>query len=173
MEQQSGPCGWNVLGSTPRPGQLKKWTYQALAHGAEAIVYFRWRACLFGTEEYWYGILDHDGVPRRRYEEIKAIGKTFQKLSAYNAESKVSAEILMIRSFEQQWSHAFQEHNWNFNYRGYLKNLYYGLYANNYNLDISSEATDFSGYKVVMAPAFKMCIRDSSRHSVLRKPAQH
>ena len=156
MEQQSGPCGWNVLGSTPRPGQLKKWTYQALAHGAEAIVYFRWRACLFGTEEYWYGILDHDGVPRRRYEEIKAIGKTFQKLSAYNAESKVSAEILMIRSFEQQWSHAFQEHNWNFNYRGYLKNLYYGLYANNYNLDISSEATDFSGYKVVMAPAFNL-----------------
>ena len=92
-----------------------------MAHGAEAIIYFRWRACRFGTEEYWYGILDHDGVPRRRYEEIKAIGNSFQDLSAYNAGSKVSTDILMIRSFEQQWTHKFQEHNWNFNYRNYLR----------------------------------------------------
>ncbi len=156
MEEQSGPCGWNVLGSTPRPGQIKKWSYQAMAHGAEAIVYFRWRACLFGTEEYWYGILDHDGIPRRRYEEIKAIGKDFPKLCAYNVNSKVCADMLMIRSFEQQWTHTFQEHNWNFNYRKYLQALYNGFWANNYNMDVSNEEVDFSGYKVVIAPAFNL-----------------
>ncbi len=156
MEEQSGPCGWNVVGSTPRPGEIKKWAYQAMAHGAEAMIYFRWRACLFGTEEYWYGILDHDGIPRRRYEEVKEIGASFPKICEYNVDSKVASDILMIRSFEQQWSHEFQSHNWNFDYRTYVKGLYYGLYAGNYNMDISNEETDFSGYKLVVAPAFNL-----------------
>ncbi len=156
MEEQSGPCGWNVLGSTPRPGQIREWSYQMMAHGAESIIYFRWRACLFGTEEYWYGILDHDGVPRRRYEEIKAIGREMPKLAAYNENSRVDADILMIRSFEQQWSHAFQQHSWNFDYRTYLFELYRGLEKGHYNLDVSNEAAEFSNYKLVVAPAFNL-----------------
>ena len=156
MEEESGPCGWNALSSTPRPGEIREWSYQAMAHGAEAMVYFRWRACLFGTEQYWYGILDHDGVPRRRYEEVKALGKDFPKLCAYNVNSKVCADALLVRSFEQQWTHTFQEHNLKFDYRKYLKGLYRGFYANNYNLDVSSEETDFSGYKLVVAPAFNL-----------------
>ena len=75
MEQQCGPCGWQTLGNTPEPGQVRLWTYQSLAHGAEAIVYFRWRSPLHGTEQYWHGLLDHDGVGRRRYREIAALGK--------------------------------------------------------------------------------------------------
>lgn len=156
MEEQSGPCGWNALGSTPRPGQIRDWVYQALAHGAEAIVYFRWRACLFGTEQYWYGILDHDGVPRRRYEEIKQLGQDFGNIAKYNVGSSVASDIMMVRSFEQQWAHGQQQHNWGFNYRNYLRSLYAGFYQNNYNINITSERYDFSGYKLVLAPAFNL-----------------
>lgn len=156
IEQQCGPCGWDILGRTPRPGQLRNWTYQALAHGAESIVYFRWRACLFGTEEYWYGILDHDGIPRRRYDEIKAIGQNREALSRYFSGSTVVSDILMIRSFEQQWSHSFQSHSWNFKYRDYLRSLYAALFTQNLNIDISHEKTDFSQYKLVLAPAFNL-----------------
>ncbi|MDC7124141.1 MAG: beta-galactosidase, partial [Spirochaetales bacterium] len=156
IEQQSGPCGWDVLGRTPKPGQLKTWTYQALAHGAEAIVYFRWRACLFGTEEYWYGILDHDGIPRRRYNEIKEIGELRDKLDKLFVGSKVQSDILMIRSFEQQWSHSFQSHSWNFKYRDYLHSLYNGFFSKNYNIDITNEDADFGKYNIVVAPAFNL-----------------
>jgi len=74
MEQQSGPSGWSTFSGIPKPGQIRLWTYQAIAHGAEGILYFRWRPCLYGTEQYWYGILDHDGIPRRRYKEIQSLG---------------------------------------------------------------------------------------------------
>ena len=40
MEEQAGPAGWDILGSTPRPNQLRLWTYQAIAHGCEGVVYF-------------------------------------------------------------------------------------------------------------------------------------
>ena len=45
MEQQSGACGWSKMGPTPTPGKLRLWTYQAVANGADTVVYFRWRAC--------------------------------------------------------------------------------------------------------------------------------
>ena len=53
MEQQAGAIGWTQLGSVPEPGQLRLWTYSSVANGADTVVFFRWRSCLFGTEEYW------------------------------------------------------------------------------------------------------------------------
>ncbi len=47
---------------------LRLWAYQQIAHGADAIVFFRWRTARFGTEEYWHGMLYHDGRTSRRYD---------------------------------------------------------------------------------------------------------
>ena len=73
-EEESGPCGWDHMGSNPEPGQIRLWSYQALAHGGEGIIYFRWKVLHYGMEQYWHGIIDHDNVPRRRYEEVKQMG---------------------------------------------------------------------------------------------------
>ena len=49
MEQQSGPGGWNtrMIQPAPKPGQLRLWTFQSVAHGADFVSYFRWRTCAF------------------------------------------------------------------------------------------------------------------------------
>jgi len=75
MEQQAGPCGWSKMGPTPTPGKLRLWTYSAVANGADTVVYFRWRSALSGLEEYWHGVLNHDGLPGRRYGEISKTGE--------------------------------------------------------------------------------------------------
>ena len=72
MEQQAGPTGWQTLSSTPRPGALRRWAYQSIAHGADGVVFFRWRTARFGAEQYWHGLLDHDGRAGRRVEETLA-----------------------------------------------------------------------------------------------------
>jgi beta-galactosidase len=56
MEHQSAPR-LEQPGETPRPGEIRKWTWQSVAHGAEGNVLFPRRTCTFGTEQYWYGIL--------------------------------------------------------------------------------------------------------------------
>lgn len=45
MEQQSGPGGWvnRMEMAAPRPGQMRLWTYQSVMHGADMLLYFRWR----------------------------------------------------------------------------------------------------------------------------------
>lgn len=160
MEQQSGPCGWSVLGDTPKPGQLRLWTYQALAHGAEGILYFRWRACTFGAEQYWYGILDHDGVPRRRYREIQQTGKEVHALAPWIEGSKVLADVALIKSYDNAWSHGFQPHNPQFDYNRLLLQYYRGLVNNNLTVDVISVEQDLSKYKLVLMPAFNLMRED-------------
>lgn len=75
-EQQSGPGGAPpYILSTPEPGEMRQMAMRSVARGADSLMFFRWRTCRFGAEEYWCGILDHDNVPRRRYEEAAALGK--------------------------------------------------------------------------------------------------
>lgn len=156
MEQQSGPCGWQMLGDTPEPGQVRLWTYQSLAHGAEAVLYFRWRACTFGTEQYWYGILDHDGKGRRRYREIKEIGGELAGLSDFFANSEIRNDTAIIKSYDNFWSHRGQPHNIDFNYNGLLQAYYDALIMNNIGADVTGADCDFSKYKLVLMPAFNL-----------------
>ncbi len=156
MEQQSGPCGWNHLADTPKPGQLRLWTYQAIAHGAEAILYFRFRACRFGTEQYWYGVLDHDSVPRRRYKEIQQIGKELKELTNLIVGSKPIIDAAIVKSYDNLWSHMIQPHNVNFDYNELLLKIYQANTENNSSVDIINVENDFSKYKLLWMPAFNL-----------------
>lgn len=156
MEQQSGPCGWSTMGSTPRPGQLRLWTYQAAAHGAEAIVYFRWRSCTVGTEQYWHGILDHDGIPRRRYTEIKKTGAELKELDRLMAGSEVISEAALIHSYDNHWSHSFQRHALSFDYEKLIASYHGALLSRNLSCDIIGIHHDLSSYKLVIMPAFNL-----------------
>ncbi len=80
-EHQSGPGGQApYFHDNPEPGEIRCTTYRSIAHGADSLLYFRWRTCRFGAEEYWCGIIDHDNIPRRRYEEIGKIGAEIKNM---------------------------------------------------------------------------------------------
>lgn len=156
MEQQSGPCGWSKMGPSPTPGKLRLWTYQAVAQGADTVVYFRWRACPFGTEENWHGILNHDGKPNRRYEEITQVGREMEQLSkSYKALSPV-ARVAIIKSFDSEWSHSIHKHVENFDYDKLLLSFYKSFYEMGMSVDFVRPGDDLSSYSLVLAPALLM-----------------
>jgi beta-galactosidase len=106
-EQQSGPGGGkSYLHNTPRPGEMRLWSYQAMAHGADGIMHFRWRTCRFGAEEYWCGILDHDSVPRRRYAEAQQEGAEFSALSDQVLGTHVHIDAGILGSVDQDDAHS-------------------------------------------------------------------
>ncbi len=156
MEEQSGSCGWSKMGPTPTPGKLRLWTYQSVANGADTVVYFRWRACPFGTEENWHGILNHDGKPNRRYEEISRIGKEMELLSKTYGALQPSSRVAIIKSFDSEWSHSIHKHVEGFHYDQLLLSYYQPFYNMGIAVDFVRADEDLSGYVLVLAPAFLM-----------------
>ncbi len=156
MEQQSGPCGWSKLGPTPAPGKLRLWTYAAVANGADSVVYFRWRACPFGVEEYWHGVLNHDGKPTRRLAEVSQVGAEMKKLSQTYGALAPKARVAIVKSFDSEWSHAIHSHVEGFRYDALLTDYYRAFYRLGIAVDFVTEQEDLGGYALVLAPALVM-----------------
>jgi beta-galactosidase len=105
MEQQSGPGGWvnRMDMPTPKPGQMRLWTYQSIAHGADMLLYFRWRTATIGTEIYWHGIHNYDNRRNRRVEEAERIGKELQQIGRKIVGSKYIADVAIVKDYENEW----------------------------------------------------------------------
>jgi beta-galactosidase len=93
-EQQSGPGGQgSYLHDTPEPGEIRRMAYTSLARGADSLLFFRWRTCRFGAESYWCGILDHDNVSRRRYEEVATLGEELETIGPELLNTHVRVDV--------------------------------------------------------------------------------
>lgn len=151
MEEQSGPCGWDIMNESPRPGEIRLFAHQAMAHGANGMVFFRFMACRFGMEQYWYGILDHDGVKRRRYFEVQALGEEVQKIAPLLMDSKPEAPVHVYRSYDNVWMNEIKHHAKNFN----IYDIYEDFYMQSEALGITTTygERDFRDAKVVIVSA--------------------
>ncbi len=97
LEQQAGAGGQMAyLHPTPRPGEMRRWALQSIAHGANLFSYFRWRTCPYGSEQHWHGLLDVDDRNNRRIGEAKQVAADLKKLprAFFAAEPERSVGVL-------------------------------------------------------------------------------
>ncbi len=152
MEQQSGVTGWEILGRAPKPGQIPLWAMQSVAHGADTIVFFRWRSCPMGTEQYWHGILPHSGVPGRYHREISGMMQKYGPLLREIAGAMPNAEVGILRSYDQERAIDIQPHHPEHRYIQHLMTYYKALHRANIPVDFVGEQHDLTPYKVLIAP---------------------
>ncbi len=153
MEQQSGPGGWDIVSVTPRPGELRLWAYQAIAHGADGMIFFRWRTARFGAEEYWHGLLNHDGTPGRRFDELKQMGLELKRVGDDVLGSTVNAEVAFLLDYDTRFAFQVQANNPQFSYPEHFATIYGAFHRLNVPVDIVPPDADLSRYKLVLAPA--------------------
>jgi beta-galactosidase len=152
MEQQTGAGGQTYLLRSPRPGEMRLWTFQSLAHGADGIIHFRWRTARRGIEEYWQGVLDQDNVPRSRYQDFKREGAEIKKISAEIFDSKIISDIAVIKDFEDEWVYDHQFLTDEVHVSWAYTDFFRAASELKYNIDFISPQNDFSRYKIIFAP---------------------
>jgi beta-galactosidase len=105
MEQQSGPGGWTnrLAQPSPKPGQMRLWTYQSIAHGADMVLYFRWRTATIGTEIYWHGINDYHNQPNRRVAEAAQIGREIAAIGRRVVATQTVAQVAILNDYDNEW----------------------------------------------------------------------
>lgn len=167
MEQLTGPAGQTYLLRTPRPGEMRLWAMQALALGADGLLHFRWRSALRGAEEYWYGVLDHDNVPRERFREFKQEGLEMQKIGPQVFGSKVISKIAAINDFEDHWVFDYQFLTKEVSVGAVYTELFQAASEQRYNIDFVGPTADLSHYKLVFAP--QLALMDPELANRLRK----
>jgi len=106
-EQQSGFGAQPRFSTlTPEPSEMRRMAYSSVARGADGLMFFRWRPAHFGAEIYWMGILDHDDVPRRRYDEAKQYATEMTALQTDLLGTHVRMDVGIAASdFDNQEAH--------------------------------------------------------------------
>ena len=152
MEQTAGPGGWSDFGRNPYPGEIRSVAYQQLAHGADGQVWFRWRTCTAGREQYWHGLLQHDGRPLRRYKEAAQVASEYHSLEKELAGTTVKAKVAMIYDYENIWATDIQPSYGGHSYQEAASRFYGALHRLGVNVDIIPPSADFSKYGLILAP---------------------
>jgi beta-galactosidase len=152
MEEQAGKAGQSFFAPQPRPGQLRLWAFQAVAHGAMGVNYFRWDSAKFGAEEYWHGLLNHDRSKSLGFDEIVRTVKDMKALGRDALESSYVAEAAMSLDMDSDWALGIQPGNSKLSHTSQLMTWYGAVASANTGVDLVRLEDDLARYKVVFAP---------------------
>lgn len=152
MEQQTGAGGQTYMLRSPQPGEMRLWTMQSIAHGADGIIHFRWRTARRGIEEYWQGVLDQDNLPRGRFEDFKKEGAEINRIKAEIFDSKINSDIAVIKDYENEWVYDHQYLTSEVHASWALGDVFRAASEQKFNIDFINPEQNFDKYKIVFAP---------------------
>src|SRR6185295_11242379 len=158
IEQKAGHVHWQEVNSAVRPGVIRLFTYQLISRGATGVVYFLWRQPRIGSEQFYGGVLTHDGRGQNRaYQEIKEVGQEIKRLAPVLKDTKVMAEACILFSHDNDWNlECVKQPNKHFRLREHIQLFYNALHDRNIPVDFARPTEDLSRYKLVIAPSLQM-----------------
>ncbi len=152
MEQTAGPLGWETFSRNPQPGELRRICFQQLAHGADGQIWFHWRTCTAGREQYWHGLLGHDGVPGRRYREAAEVAAEYRLLAPVLAGTSPANDVAIVYDYQSIWALQFQGGYPDASHKEAIRRYYDALFRAGVGVDIVKPGDDISKYRLVLTP---------------------
>lgn len=156
IETQPGNVNWMPVNNTLNKGEARAMAWHAVAHGADAVLYWQWRSALGGQEQYHGTLVDQSGQPRPFYDEAQQLGRDFAAASSVLADSVPVADVALLNSYDNRWAIHWQRHHRDFDYVAHFNHYYRPVAARNIATDVISADALLDGYRLVIAPALHM-----------------
>lgn len=158
MEQTPSVTNWHPYNALKRPGVMRLWSYQAVAHGADSIMYFQMRRSIGACEKYHGAIIDHVGNENTRvFREAKELGQELEALGDKTLGSREKAKAAVLFDWDNWWAVEYSAGpSCLLKYKDEVQNYYTALHDENIMTDIIGMEDDFSAYKVIFAPVLYM-----------------
>ena len=168
METQPAFVNWGPINASLPPGVTREMAWQAIGHGADAVLYWQWRPAPNGQEEYHGSLLGADGTPVPVYNEVQQIGADLQLASAAIKGTSLHADVAILQDYDSHWAIDFQRHTIKFDYQQQITDLYRALAPSTdggvSSFDLISPLSDLSAYKLVIAPALNVLPEATAQH---------
>ena len=154
LEQSPSHQNWAPSCRLKRPGELRQMSYQAVAQGADSVMYFQWRQSRACIEKYHGSILEHHGRPDARvFREVSALGAELSSLGTATLGGRVPARVAVLFDWESWWAlSASSGPRRDLDYTSEVVPYYAALFASGIQTDVIGWDADFDRYDVIVAP---------------------
>jgi beta-galactosidase len=155
MEQQPGPVNWAAWNPAPEDGMVRLWTWQAFAHGAEVVSYFRWRQVRYAQEQMHTGLKRPDHTLDRGGIEATQVGTELQQLREVTALAglKPKPRVALLFDYASHWMGQIQPQGADYSVIHECFRAYSALRGLALDVDVLPSHAAVSGYSLIVLPA--------------------
>lgn len=158
MESTPSLVNWGIVNKLKRPGMHLLSSIQAVAHGADTIQYFQWRKSRGSSEKFHGAVVDHCGHEFTRvFRDVTEVGQVLEKLDEIIG-TTVRPEVAIIYDWENRWSidelQGLRKDKKDYEYT--CQKHYETFWKNGIPMDVIEMDSDFSTYKLLIAPMLYM-----------------
>lgn len=153
MEHSTSAVNWQGRNIAKRPGEMQRNALTHLGRGADAIMFFQWRASRSGAEKFHSAMLPHAGTASRVFREVTELGERLGELGELQG-GRTRAEVAVLYDWESLWA---QDLEWrpsdDLQFRERMRTYYERLWRDGIQVDFAHPSADLSSYRMVVAPA--------------------
>ncbi|MDA3879390.1 MAG: beta-galactosidase [Prolixibacteraceae bacterium] len=161
MELQPGQVNWGTINSQPLPGAVRLWLWHVFAGGSKFTCTYRFRAPIYGYEQYHYGIVGPDGVTptpggleyQQFIEEVGLLRENVALGEVPEEYTKRKAAILYNPDNTAAINQNKQTSEWNT--EQHILKYYKALKSFGAPVDFIRDTMSFSSYPVIVVPAYQ------------------
>ncbi len=153
MEQTPNQTNWQVINRLKAPNQMRMYSYQAMAHGADTIQFFQLKQARNGSEKFHSALISHsNSTDTRTFKELEQLGNELQSLPTDIVDSTNNSEVGIIFDWNNYWGLEDATGPIKQDYVQQVYDYYKEFYDRHIGVDMISKETDFKKYKLIIAP---------------------
>jgi beta-galactosidase len=158
MEQTPNQTNWQPYNSVKRPGVMRLQSYQAMAHGADTIMFFQLRQSIGACEKYHAAVISHAGHENTRsFKECSELGEELKSLGNKILDSKLNSRVGIIFDWDNWWALELSSGpTIDLKYLNQIEKYYTAFHSMNIPVDFVKPEGDFSKYDIIIAPVLYM-----------------
>ena len=167
MEQTPNQQNWQPYNSVKRPGVMRLWSYQAVAHGADTVMFFQMRQSIGACEKYHGAVISHAGHENTRtFRECAELGEELKALGDIIIDSRCDAKVAIMFDWNNWWAVEFSSGpSIQLRYVEQIEKYYKAFHNLNVTVDFVEPTGDLSKYSVVLAPVLYM-LKDGAANNI-------
>ncbi len=158
VEQAPSQQNWQPYNVQKRPGELRRLSYQAMAHGADSVMYFQMRQSVAGVEKFHSALISHAGHENTRvFREMSQIGRELAALGGQTVGAVSKNQAAILFDWDNWWAaEGSNGPSRDLKYLEQVEKYYTAFYKRNIPVDFVSMEDDLSGYRVLVTPMLYM-----------------
>ncbi|MFI6985131.1 beta-galactosidase trimerization domain-containing protein, partial [Embleya sp. NPDC050154] len=152
-EQAPSAVNWRSRNAAKAPGRMRLWSWQAVAQGADAIMYFQWRQSRGGAEKFHSGMVPHAGVDTRVFREVSSLGNELARVPELVG-TRIHNRVALLSDWHSWWALELDSHpSEAVRHPDRALDHYAPLFDLGVGVDVVHPSADLSDYRLVIVPS--------------------
>ncbi|MDT0571790.1 beta-galactosidase [Streptomyces sp. DSM 3412] len=154
MEHSTGAVNWQPVNRAKLPGEMRRNALAHVAHGADGVAFFQWRAAKAGAEQWHSAMLPHAGTDSQIWRDVVQLGADLRALAEVR-DSTSTAQVAIVWDWNARWALELpSQPSGELRYQDLVRDWYTPLWRAGVAVDfVRPDDPGLDRYSLVLAPS--------------------